>query len=231
MNLRQIALEDQPPPKRLFAVLGWGCSGSKWLSRVLNDLPGVFCIHEGRPVWELFGNAKALDAVDYLKMVGLLGSASGAAGDVNSISPYSIGELNNAFGDQFSAIALTRDPFDRLWSELELMRRYNVGSGDSERIEVGARMLNTIVEEASVAPVVRIEDLDGASVLRQTAFLLTDVAPTDAWVERSLKIPPVNHRAPEGHFTPQQRLQIIHTMSALARDLYARLGYHLEEAA
>lgn len=232
MNLRQIALEDQPPPKRLFAVLGWGCSGSKWLAHVLNDLPGVFCIHEGRPVWDLFAAAKPLEGHDYLKMAGLLGSAASAAGDVSSLSPYEIDKTRFELGGEFAVVSLTRNPFDRLWTYLELARRYNMGSGDEERLRLGTRMLNTIIEESAVANVVRMEDLiSDPAALIETAYHLTDVMPSTEWVTSSMSLPRVNHRAPEGWFTQQQLGAIVDGLSPQAAERYTRLGYALEEAA
>src|SRR5208282_3966858 len=114
---------DPPGSERLFAVVSWGAAATQWLSRTLNDCPGVYCAHASNLLWTRFAGAQPLNGADYLRLIGVLGAGNKAAGDVHGISRHDVPAIREALGDRFRAIVLTRDPLHRLASQLAVFSR------------------------------------------------------------------------------------------------------------
>jgi hypothetical protein len=178
------ASERGPGPPNLFAVITWGCAGTKWLSQALNGHPDVFCVHALRFCLGVQkGVAERLDDVGVLSAVERMGAGLRLTGEVHGIARTSVGRLKKAFGPRLRCAGLVRAPVPRLRSQLALFEYHgyspkawpNMDYVDSlpgfSRIAVHARsyqrlmfihavnMLNAVLEEQTLFPLYRLEDL------------------------------------------------------------------------
>ena len=172
-----------PQSPRVFCVVSWGAAATTWLSSALNDCPDVLCLHAANQVWSRLSGTKVVDGLLYLQIVGRLGYAAKAAGEVHGISRTHIQSIKEHYGDAFRCAVLVRDPLPRLMSQLAIFSQYSdprLTYGDlsylnakfpeaAEYLPTGkyeellfmhaANMLNAIVDETSVGPIWRMEDL------------------------------------------------------------------------
>lgn len=226
MSFRATWLADQKPPEQIFAVIGWGCSGSKWFARVLNDIPGVQCTHELALSQALYGTR--IKDLDFTRMLGAIGSASIAVGDVGSIDPQSLLEIRKEWGSRFKAVTLTRNPFRRMATYIELMKTYHPHLDSGEVFYSGIRLLDRVVEEAQAASLIKIEDLiHDAGALQTMANFLVGFFPSMEWADSATRTPAKNHRA-KAELTRGQKREIIRHLSADAQRIYAELDYDLD---
>lgn len=245
---------DPPGAERLFAVVSWGAAGTHWLSRTLNDCPGVYCAHASNLLWTRFAGAQILDGADYLRLIAVLGAGNQAAGDVHGISRHDVPVIREALGDRFRAIVLVRDPLHRLVSQLALFSRYAhdqywdvgylsdkfphiqrllpTGAYEEWLFVHGANMLNAIVDEVRVSRVVRMEDLttDPASLVELVSYLTDNtVKASEAWAHTAIALGATNrHAIAERHLLDWQRRALVEVIDKAALECYRGLGYELD---
>jgi hypothetical protein len=82
-------LVDYPAP-HLFAVVSWGCAATGWTARTLNSHPDIFAVHAANTAWAMLGGGRTLTGVEYMRVLGMLGTNHAAAGDVHGITAYDI---------------------------------------------------------------------------------------------------------------------------------------------
>jgi hypothetical protein len=248
---RRLHSEEKPLPERLFAVVSWGCAGTHWLSKALNDCPQIYCAHASNSLWTHFAGAQTLDGLDYLRLVGMLGSGNIAAGDVHGLGRHEISIARETFGDRFRAAVLIRDPLPRLYSQLAFFEKFAPtrcwdteylkekfpdveamlpAGGYGEWLFVhGANMLNNIIDEVTVAPVIRLEDISTKPrALMRLVRALTEgqVDPTEDWAHRAVTTEKTNRHAIRAQrLTGWQRRVLEAVVEDRAIELYRELGY------
>ena len=253
--LRDLNYADYPPPRRLFAVVSWGCAATNWLARALNECPGVLCLHAANFYWELFADARSLSGPEYMRIVGMLGTAEIAAGEVHGIARTDIPSIRQEFGDRFRSVVLVRDPLPRLRSQLALFKRYldaqawdvtyvdgkfpaavdalPTGSYEERLFIHGVNMLNAIVEELEVPPIVRMEDVttQPAALLALVEHLTAGVIkPSTAWADSVMSIAATNRHS-QGEqliLAPWQRRVFGTVLEKSAIQAYRDLGYSID---
>src|SRR5262249_28982767 len=203
----------------VFAVISWGCAGTKWLSHALATHPGILSVHSFNSVHEMYVPAKAaLTDVQVLNVLRLLGRGYALVGDVHGINRWSVPELKETFGDSFQAAAVIRDPVKRLLSQISLFEHGNYsekGWGDLDYLRHlpgfervyryypdrkkrffmhAANLLNAVLEERQHCLLFRMEDLTTrpeslCELVRHLSGGKLAVAP--AWAEQILARPAV----------------------------------------
>lgn len=220
---------DKP---NLFAVVTWGCCGTKWLATTLNAYADIFCTHNLPGSLRRAGiQASPEQAMSLLTEAGL---GYRAAGDVHGIPRDAVSRLQAA---GIRVVGLTRDPIPRLQSHLALYENY----GWSRRLWSGmeyakplypaaktyeelmvvhaVNMLNTIIEELALFPVYRIEGIrDQWSEFTET--LLGSPAEGIPAVGRLN-----SHRREPGILDPGLQPIIDAVVKPEAWEAYRRLGY------
>jgi hypothetical protein len=253
-ELRRVIYEEYRPP-RLFAVITWGCAATDWLAYRLNECPGIFCIHAANYLWNKFAGAQWLSGLEYLEVVGMQGHDALAAGDVHGVARTDIPEIEKKYGDRFRAAVLVRDPLPRLHSQLGLFRRYAqfggwdltylqamfpelvrslpTGSYDELLFLHGVNMLNAIVDEVSVGPIFRMEDITANP---QSLSAMVDhltggvVVATEYWLNSSVDSGPTNpHSKVASDFSGWQVDVIRGTVRPDSIEAYRRLGYDVSD--
>lgn len=252
LSPQQQAYFDLYPPTHAFAVVTWGCTASSWLSRALNSHPDIFCVHSSNGFWNALGKAPHLDGPAYLRLIASQGYAHKAAGDVHGVSRFAIPALKAELGDAFGCAVVVREPIVRLHSQLALFKRFeSSGAWQVEYLEQmiaekltlpdqsyptrlfvhGVNMLNAIVEEHSLAPLYRTEDLTRKpETLCHLIETLTGgkVEPTYDWAQTAIAQGKVNaHRtSTEPPKFEDWQMDVIHkVVQPEAWELYAELGY------
>jgi hypothetical protein len=201
---------------QLFAVVSWGCAATRWLAKILNAHPEIFCAHALRDHWPGTG----LDDVTYLQVLASQGEVYKAAGDVYGIECASISGLQRVFGQRLQAVVVVHDSAPRLYSQLALFAerlalqpwetgrarqliathglRLPTGTYEEELLVHGVNMLNAIVEEQEVGTIYRCEDLTanpeslGLCIEELTRGV---VSPTQDWLRWAVHCGPINsHR-------------------------------------
>jgi len=237
---------------RLFAVVTWGCTASRWLAKTLNDCPGVFAVHHAGQLWKQFAGADSGSGLRYLEIIGVLGNMGVAAGDVHGVARSEVAEIREAHGDAFRAVVLVRDPLQRLRSQLAIFRdeadqndwdvtyldnlfpqvikRLPTGSYAERLFVHGVSLLNAIVEEVTIAPIVRMEDLTtNAQALTDLLGFLTGgtVTPPPEWAQAAVSSPRLNPhvRSKAVEFSEWQLRVIADVFDPRAMEIYRRLGY------
>jgi hypothetical protein len=168
----------------MFAVITWGCAGTKWLAQVLNGHPDIFCVHALRFCLSVREEvAERLDDVQVLSAVERMGAGLRLAGEVHGLARTSARRLQAKFGERFRCAGLVRSPAPRLRSQLALFETNdysprawpNMEYVDSlrgfssvaahvksyERLMFvhAVNMLNAVIEEQELFPLYRLEDL------------------------------------------------------------------------
>lgn len=214
---RTLAVASRATKKR-FAVVTWGCSASVWLTGVLNDIPGIVAVHEGRTMWEAVTGSRHLAAGEYMDLVAAL-SPGEAVGDVGSLS------VDEAEAAGIPYVALTRDPLARACSYFALLKNVLGEECTEHNLSLGAGMLNSITSENS-GRLFRMEDITSYGwALRDFVYLLTGVTVPLAWAENAVRTPPVNVHG--GALSQREREIALRAMTPRARDAYAALGYEV----
>jgi hypothetical protein len=248
------------PPTRAFAVVSWGNAATKWLARALNSSSEIFCVHSLNGGMAALHNSARRDGLEYLLLLVNNAAAYRAAGDVHGISRHEIPRITAALGDLFRCAILVREPMARLHSQNALFdqsatrpdRPYgtleyldplirSLGLDDTaipyrERLFIhGANLLNTIVEEAAIGPVYRMEDLTTrADALRGLVDHLTGgaVSTTEAWAAAAINLSAANvHANRPAPFTDEQLEIVSRVVRPEAWELYRSLGYETPAAA
>jgi hypothetical protein len=241
----------------LFSVVSWGAAATEWLAMTLNSHPDILCYHSVNTSWAKFGGAASLDGWKYLRLVGVSGPSYTACGDVHGISLGSIPGLREILGEHFNCAIVVREPLPRLCSQIALFQRSPIKSWwnvdyvqtfidrgvrlprddiDSRLFLHGVNMLNSIIQEETVAPIWRAEDLttDAAMLARFVEELTRRrVQVEPEWANRAVRRPPSNrHRAVTAtahQFEPWQVAAINQIVDARAWRGYQRLGYEIPE--
>jgi hypothetical protein len=247
--------ELQRPP-HVFAVVSWGAAATTWLASALNDCPDVFCLHAANQVWSQLSGAKAVDGLLYLRIVGRLGYTAKAAGDVHGISRHHIRSIKEYYGEAFRCAVLVRDPLRRLVSQLSLFpknpdprRIYGdlsylndkfpeavkqLPSGEYQELLFlhAVNLLNAIVDEASVGPIWRMEDLTTAplELINAVDYLTSSsVAPPVDWARKWTEHRKLNQHAEAAiDFNGWQRRVIASAVLPQAIAAYRALGYEMD---
>jgi hypothetical protein len=253
-EIQKLLIQEAESPPHLFSVISWGCAATTWLSHVLNSHPDIYCVHASNGVWRDYGGAPALDGAPYLQILRIEGRTSLAAGDVHGVSRYRVPELKAAFGSDFSAAVLIREPIARITSLLALFEKYaryepwgDIGYIDQlieshalvlpdreyrTRLFVHAiNMLNAIPEELEVGKVFRQEDIttEPASLQALVGELSAGkVSPGRAWCEAAVRTRARNpHAGARQPFEPKGwQLDVLRkVVSPSAWRMYSELGY------
>lgn len=211
------------PPTRCFAVVSWGCAATSWLAYALNSHPDIYCVHAATTFWTVLLNFPIPDDADYMMALACQGYAHRLAGDVHGISRHSIPTIKNRLGDRFRAVVVVRDPMKRLLSAYHhlkwrkdrgvhdvngaeyaahLARRYSI-TVDQEDVDKllfveAANMLNAVIDERTVGPIFRIEDLLGIpNVMRAFVDEISagEVQATEDWIRYVYNLPAINPHA------------------------------------
>ena len=246
--------ELQRPP-RLFCVVSWGAAATTWLASALNDCPDVFCLHAANRVWSQLSGTEAVDGLLYLQIVGRLGYTAKAAGDVHGISRHHIRSIREYYGEAFRCAVLVRDPLRRLVSQLSMFPKYSdprriygdlsylndkfpeavkqLPSGEYQELFFlhAANLLNVIIDEASVGPIWRMEDLTSMPVeLVNAVNYLTssNVSPPTDWAKKWTENRKLNQHAEATiDFSGWQRRVLSSVVLPEAIAAYRALGYEV----
>jgi hypothetical protein len=167
-------------PLKLFAVVSWGCAGTKWLAHALNSHPDILALHHYTQT-VLPGSASS--AAQVMQRLEKLGEDYRLVGDVHGAPRESIPELRAYYGDSFNAVVLVREPRARLMSQLALfvkqrndtpqaealsyirhIRGYDVVAESIHNLQRmqfvhAVNMLNAIQPESTIGRVFRLEDI------------------------------------------------------------------------
>jgi hypothetical protein len=254
-ELRLKVLQMYPPPAHVFAVVSWGSAGTKWLSNVLNSHPDIFCVHGARILWSHVAGRQDLGDLDYLRLIGMLGSGCLAAGEVHGIRREGIAGLKQRLGEQFRAIVVVRDPVPRLLSFVSLGRYFSFSPWEDlaylrglegfrrvlhvitdrqrEYFAHGVNLLNVVIAEDKIAPIFRMEDFTAKpNALRELFCEVTGGAVSidlDQAAQMITRSPSNAHARREGG--PSEGLEawqkeILRAMLLEeAKTIYERLGY------
>jgi len=213
----------------VFAVVSWGCTATKWLAATLCAHPRIFCVHSFRYIQGPFFPQEAqLADLDSLNLIQLLGRGYALAGDVHGIDVGSVPQIRDYFGERFRAAAVTREPVQRLLSQISIFEQHHYAEtvwNDVGRVRdlpgfrcvarhfadrkkrffmYAAGKLNSILTERRLCPVYRMEDLTSRpEVLGELVSHLAGekFAVDPGWAREVVARPAVNrHR--HGPFRP-----------------------------
>lgn len=239
-------------PVRLFSLVSWGCAATSWTARTLNSHPDILCLDAANTSWSYVTGGDLLDGFSYLRLIAQQGSFYRSAGDVHGISRSWIPQIRTALGDTFRSAVLVREPMARLRSQLaffavyEHLRHWDVSYlmpiveslglsiPDTDYSTMlflhGANMLNAIVEEESIGPIYRSEDVtsDPEALMSLVNHLTgSAVEIDDAWVARAVGSGKVNeHTKGEiAALAEWQKSALEKIVQPEAWAIYYRLGY------
>jgi len=243
-----------PPPPEIFAVISWGCAGTKWAALALNSHPDVFCVHSANYYLQSMAQQRLVDGCEYLRVLESIGSGHRAIGEVHGVSRESIAELRAHYGARFSTAILVRDPLPRLRSQVALSRKLQSGAAwdkpyydrvaqsagldpaqltyEDSTVVHAADMLNRILEERQFGPVFTLESLaQSRTRLSELLLHLTRgrVTPTREWLDHVGTLPAQNqHQAEASAPLTDRELRIADRIfRPEARECYRQLGYHV----
>jgi hypothetical protein len=239
---------------RIFAVVSWGCAATHWLAQALDSHPELRCFQNLNGKIARVGGGK-LNGVDYARLLATQGLGHTAVGDVHGFARDTIPEIRRSFGDRFECAVLVRDPLPRYRSQLAHFRNSNWQKKGSRPWEVdylklrarraglrigkddyaswlfvhGANMLNMILEERKVGPVVRMEDLvSSPDALCSLVSMLTGggVEPSLDWAAQAVSQPRVLPHAKGGDTLSEGELDVLdRIVRPEAWQAYRELGY------
>jgi hypothetical protein len=240
---------------RVFSVVSWGAAATTWLASALNDCPDVLCLHAANHLWSRLNGASVVDGLPYIQFVGRLGCTAKAAGDVHGISRYHIGTIKEHYGDVFRSAVLVRDPLYRLMSYFalasqdrdprqtygdlsylhdkfpEAVEQLPSGEYDGFLFLQGVSLLNAVVDEASVGPIWRMEDLttNPIELIGAVDYLTSStVAPPRAWATKWTEGGKLNQHAKTAiDFNLWQRRVLVSALLPEAIAAYRALGYEM----
>ena len=240
---------------RVFSVVSWGAAATTWLASALNDCPDIFCLHAANQVWGQLSGEKAVDGLLYLQIVGRLGHTAKAAGDVHGISRHHIRSIKGYYGEAFRCAVLVRDPHRRLVSQLSMFPKFpdprriygdlsylhdkfpeavkQLPSGEYQELLFlhAANLLNAIVDERSVGPIWRMEDLTASpsELINAVGYLTSSsVVPPADWAKKWTEYRKLNQHAEATiDFTAWQRRVLTSAVRPEAIAAYRALGYEM----
>jgi hypothetical protein len=241
---------------RVFAVESWGCAGTNWLTRALDGHPEIRCFHALNGDYARATRSPRLEGLDYVELLELQRLDYAVVGDVHGFARTSIEAVQAALGDRFRCVVLVRDPLPRYRSQLALFkhedwRRWtpngrlwdidyvkpiaaaagiDLPDDDYDQMLVvhAACMLNVILEERRLGPVVRMEDLvSSADALRSLARTLTagEVSVDGFWADDAVARPPLRRHARGEELTAHELDVLERVVEPAAWALYRDLGY------
>jgi len=235
---------------RLFSIVSWGCAATHWLGVVLNSHPRILCLHHAHRTLETFAGVSITD-VQYMAALGRLGHGYLLTGDIHGIERGSIPGLRAHYGDSFRAAVVVRDPLQRAISSQRFWtganRDYDTRYLSSEKYasihkylktrsdEFFAHALcyaNAIIEESTVGPVFRCEDLttNVNNIWALIAFLSNGEIQADPGLERYIfredKIGVHGSATKEPYKLLPQHYEMYEVLvEERAKELYRELGY------
>jgi hypothetical protein len=193
--------------------------------------------------------------LDYLRLIGMLGSGCQAAGEVHGIRRESIADLQQRLGQQFHAIVVVRDPVPRLLSFMSLGEYFNFSPWENldylktlegfqrvqhlitdrrrEYFAHGINLLNAVIVEQKLGLIFRTEDFTAEpkslAALFQTVTGGTVSIAQDQAAQLIKRTPSNAHMRNDGStrqpLEPWQ-LQIFRSMLLNeAKQIYGQLGY------
>jgi len=140
--LNEVLTQKKFQSIHLFVIITWGSTATFWLSKVLNQHPEIFCVHElaikleqsklfsSNDFWDKF------DPIDYMKTIFRLGEVYTVSGDIHSIQFQHIPSLKEFFGKKFHSVVVEREPISRLKSTISMYNsQKNYKLYDTEYIE------------------------------------------------------------------------------------------------
>lgn len=242
-------MKDRTP--QLFAVVSWGRAATRWIAKVLDSHPDIYCVHAGN--WGKVLDGERLDGAPYLRIIANEGSSHLAAGDVHGVSRHHIPEMRRSFGKKFNAAVVVREPIARLRStfaffeEVQTPETWNIryvdGLISSGRVAVPAdtfrckffvhasNLLNAILPEREVGRIFRSEDLTRSKqALGEFVKEITrgKVSPTAGWLDSALEIERINEDALQrehGQLSDWQIEVVLKVVEPRAWEMYQSLGY------
>lgn len=188
---------------RIFSIVSWGSAATRWLGVVLCSHPRIQCLHAANRMFSARG--AVIDDMQYMKIIEKLGRGFLLAGDIHGIERGSIPGLRAHYGDSFRAAVVVRDPLQRAISSQRFWtganQDYDTRYLSSEKYasihkylktrsdEFFAHALcyaNAIIEESTVGPVFRCEDLttNVNNIWALIAFLSNGEIQADPGLER-----------------------------------------------
>jgi hypothetical protein len=243
---------------RLFAVVSWGCAGTHWLSETLDLHPQIRCFQNLNGKIARAGGTK-IDGVEYAGLLESVSASYAAVGDVHGFDRRTIPLVQEAYGDWFRCAVLVREPVSRYRSQLALFRRHLERHSSSETaarrwnvkyvmeyarsvgvdrdeddyagwlVAHGANMLNAILDERALAPVIRMEDLvsSPSSLLELTSLLTGGSVEADAdWAAEATSGPARSAHAADGDALTDEELEVARRIvRPEAWQAYRELGY------
>lgn len=214
--------------------------------------PDIFCTHAANLAWHILGDVERLDGVRYLRVIGSQGHSHLAAGDVHGVSRHHVPQIREAFGQQFNAAVVIREPFARIRSQIGLFEQYQQREywdlsdvnqvlatnsvtlpSDSYRCRFfvhAVNMLNAIVEEVNVGRIFRSEDLTRhPDVLGDFIDEITrgKVVASAEWLRSVIETPRINAHSDQASFQFEDwQCEVIQkVVRPKAWELYQALGY------
>ena len=237
----------------MFAIISWGCAATRWVASTLDRHPDIACSHAANYTWNVLGGCERLDGVAYLRILGSQACGHLAAGDIHGVGREHVPELRSAFGDQFNAAVLVREPLARIRSHLALFEgsdrrelwdlryldeilqhrgiRLPSGSYADRFFAHSASLLNSILYEEQIGRVFRAEDVTAnPAALGDLIHEITrgKVRPDAKWLREAVRRPPMNAHAAVR--TPAKwedwQVEVLRKIvDPEAWDLYRKLGY------
>lgn len=240
---------------RVFAVVSWGCSATNWLAQVLDRHPSVRCFHAVNGDVFRMTRTPRLDGMKYVELLNAQRLGYPVVGDVHGFTRTSIPSVQAELGDLFRCAVLVRDPLPRYRSQLALFehgewrrwaakgRLWDIDyvkpiaraagiklSNDYEKMLVvhSACLLNVILEETQIAPVVRMEDITSSPESLGSLFTTLTAGKIDGagvWAEEAVARPPVVKHARGDELTVHQLDVLERIVKPEAWAAYRQLGY------
>lgn len=245
---QELLLADYPAP-HLFAVVSWGCAGTGWVTRTLNSHPDIFAVHAANSIWNMLGSGSRLAGVEYMRIIGVLGTGHIAAGDVHGVTAHEVACLRRVYGGHFSSAVVVREPMARLKSLLALNAHFadafeqdftfldpylrEIGLEPSQvryadrQLVHSINALNNIIVEQTAGPVFRMEDITSdPEVLRDFIQTIALVSIELGWAQAAVLRGPTNMHAPTTLTMDNRTLELIaQLVKPEARRAYSALGY------
>lgn len=248
-RVEELIREIYPSPP-LFAVISWGNAATHWLTRTLNELPGMFALHSSVQTLRRLVSAN-VDDVTYMKLIGEFASGCRAAGDVHGIDRYSVERLKAEFGENIRCCVLVRDPIPRLKSQLahfermEFLPHSDVSyllklypdldtiipekTYENYAFAHACNMLNAIADEMKVGPIFRMEDIVASptGLQKMVEFIghgMTVELELLESLQQSGKSNSRSHKSPRS-FAPWQQECLDYIVPSAVRSMYADFDY------
>ena len=252
----QSLINEEHPSQQIFAIFSWGFAATKWVSKVLNSHPEIFCVHALNAYIEKHYNIKPRpNGLHYIKFIANKGAEYLLSGDIHGVHLKYLHEIQQFFGDKFNYAIITRDPIPRLVSHLyvferykmfktwdlsninEVMHKYDISlpKDDYEHrfFIYAVNMLNSIIEENKSGNIFKMEDLtqDSSNFERLVKILSGNkIKISKKWIKtisRIKKINVHNNKQIQINLSKWQQKIISIVVEEEAWKLYKDLGYEI----